>query len=122
VHLALTVNACVRANMADIMPVHDSYGCLAPRAEQLNSAVREQLVAMYEQHDPLTEIRERALQIFHAKDPTPSQMSEALAQHPLANKRVVATTGVQTPDFPKVPMRGDLDLRTFIKNVYGFSS
>jgi DNA-directed RNA polymerase len=105
------------------MAIHDSYSCTAPRAEQLNSEVRNQFVAMYDQHDPLTEIRERALQIFHAKDPTPSAMAEALAQHPLApkSKRVAEVAGIQTPKFPEVPKRGDLDLRAFIKNVYAFS-
>jgi hypothetical protein len=49
-------------------------------------------------------------------------MAEALAQHPLAKgKRVAKAVGIQTPDFPKVPPRGDLDLRNFIKNVYSFS-
>jgi DNA-directed RNA polymerase len=103
-HLVLTVNECVRVNMPDILAIHDSYSCLAPRAEQLNNIVREQFVAMYEQHDPLTEIRESALQPFKAK-----------------GGRVAAAVGIPTPDFPDVPKRGDLDLREFVKNVYAFS-
>jgi DNA-directed RNA polymerase, mitochondrial len=119
-HLARVKNACSRANMADIMPIHDSFGCLAPRAEQLNKIAREEFVAMYEEYDPLTEIR--ALAVAMAKDPTPSKMAEALAQHPMAKgKRVAKAAGIQTPEFPPVPKRGNLDLRTFIKNVYVFS-
>jgi DNA-directed RNA polymerase len=120
-HLALTVNAGRHANMADILAIHDSYSCLAPRAKQLNSIVREQFVAMYEQHDPLTEIRESALQTLRIETPAPSQMAEALAPLAAKGKRVAKAVATQLPDLPKVPTRGDLDLNKFTKNVYSFS-
>ena len=109
-HLVWTVNACSRANMRNILAVHDSFACLAPRAQQLNGVIREQLEAMYDQHDPLTEIRERALC--------------GLATSTELRKRgrsVAAAVGIETPNFPEVPKRGSLDLREFIKNVYAFS-
>jgi DNA-directed RNA polymerase len=96
--------------MRNILAVHDSFACLAPRAEQLNGVIREQLEAMYDQHDPLTEIRERALC--------------GLATSTELRKRgrsVAAAVGIETPNFPEVPKRGSLDLRECIKNVYAFS-
>jgi Autographiviridae RNA polymerase len=107
-HLVLTVNECVRVNMPDVMAIHDSYSCLAPRADQLNNIIREQFAAMYEQHDPLTQVRESALRTLADAPPKPA-------------KRVADAVGVQPFSFPDVPKRGDLDLREFIKNVYAFS-
>ena len=42
------------------MTVHDSFGCLAPRAERFRRIIREQFVRMYEEHDVLEEILDRA--------------------------------------------------------------
>jgi DNA-directed RNA polymerase len=76
---------------------------------------------MYEQHDPLTEIRESALQTLRIETPAPSQMAEALAPLAAKGKRVAKAVATQLPDLPKVPTRGDLDLNKFTKNVYSFS-
>jgi DNA-directed RNA polymerase len=93
-HLLRTVNACVAEGIKDIVTVHDCFGCLAPQAEQFNSIIRREFVRMYEEHDPLTEIRERALCSLNALAP-----------------RLL----------PPVPERGSLDLREFSKSLYGFS-
>jgi DNA-directed RNA polymerase len=97
-HVVLTKHECVRVNMPDILAIHDSYSCLAPRAEQLNSIVREQFVTRSRKSE------RSALQPFKAE-----------------GERVAAAVGIPTPNFPDVPKRGDLDLREFIKNVYAFS-
>ncbi len=59
-HLMLTVNAAVDEGITDIATVHDSFGCLAPHARRFNQVIREQFVQMYEQHDVLAEVLERA--------------------------------------------------------------
>jgi DNA-directed RNA polymerase len=59
-HLQLTVNAAVAEGITQIATVHDSFGCLAPHARRFNAIIREQFVAMYEQHDVLAEVLERA--------------------------------------------------------------
>lgn len=59
-HLMLTVNAAVDEGITDLALVHDSFGCLAPVAGRYNEIIREQFVQMYEQHDVLAEVLERA--------------------------------------------------------------
>lgn len=59
-HLMLTVNASVREGITQIATVHDSFGCLATHAKRFNEIIREQFVAMYEQHDVLAEVLQQA--------------------------------------------------------------
>jgi DNA-directed RNA polymerase len=47
-HLMLTVNAAVAEGITSIATVHDSFGCLAPRAARFRKIIREQFVKMYE--------------------------------------------------------------------------
>jgi DNA-directed RNA polymerase len=55
-HLSLTVNAAVREGCISIATVHDSFGCLAPRAKRFNQIIREEFARMYTEHDVLAEI------------------------------------------------------------------
>jgi DNA-directed RNA polymerase len=55
-HLLRTVNACVAEGITSIATVHDSFGCHAPHARRFNQIIREQFVAMYEEHDVLAEV------------------------------------------------------------------
>jgi DNA-directed RNA polymerase len=110
-HLALVVNVCVAAGIKDLMTIHDCYACLAPQATLFNKIIRDEFVRMYEQHDPLTEIRERALCSLRTSN-------ELRAK----GRRVAKVLDFETPGWCPVPKRGDLDLRTFAANVYAFSS
>jgi DNA-directed RNA polymerase len=92
-HLLRTVNACVAADIKDILTIHDCFGCLTPQAEKFNAIMRQEFVRMYEEHDPLTEIRERAL----------------CDLGPLAPKLL-----------RPVPERGSLNLSEFLESSYAF--
>ena len=59
-HLMLTVNAAVAEGITSIATVHDSFGCLPSQAERFRRIIREQFVRMYEEHDVLAEVLERA--------------------------------------------------------------
>jgi DNA-directed RNA polymerase len=61
-HLMLTVNAAVSVaeGITSIATVHDSFGCLAPQAERFRQIIREQFVKMYDAHDVLQEVLDRA--------------------------------------------------------------
>jgi DNA-directed RNA polymerase len=59
-HLLLTVNAAAGEGIALLATVHDSFGCLPSRAGRFNTIIREQFVRMYQEHDPLVEVLERA--------------------------------------------------------------
>jgi DNA-directed RNA polymerase len=59
-HLMLTVNAAAAEGMTQVATVHDSFGCLAPYARRFNAVIREQFAGMYDQHDVLSEVMERA--------------------------------------------------------------
>jgi DNA-directed RNA polymerase len=54
-HLILTVLAANKEGI-DILPVHDSYSCLAPRAARLGKIIRAQM-AMLHAADPLRALR-----------------------------------------------------------------
>jgi DNA-directed RNA polymerase len=58
-HLALTVNASVAAGITNIASIHDCFACLAPQALEFNIIIREQMQRMYEEHDPLAELKAR---------------------------------------------------------------
>jgi DNA-directed RNA polymerase len=55
-HLMRTVNAAVAEGITSIATVHDSFGCLASRAERFRKIIREEFVRMYEEHDVLAEV------------------------------------------------------------------
>ena len=51
-----------------IATVHDSFGCLAAQAERFRRIIREQVVALYKEHDVLQEVLDEARRDL--KDPT----------------------------------------------------
>lgn len=55
-HLMLTVNAAYAAGIRNFALVHDSFGCLASQSDDMHRIIREQFVAMYEDHDVLAEV------------------------------------------------------------------
>ncbi|MCL2714598.1 MAG: hypothetical protein FWD68_08485 [Alphaproteobacteria bacterium] len=59
-HLLLTVNAAVAEGIEQFALVHDSFGTLPSHAARFQGIIRETLVDMYEQHDVLTEVLQRA--------------------------------------------------------------
>lgn len=59
-HLLLVAIAAGAAGIRSIATVHDSFGCLASQATLFNKIIREQFSLMYEAHDVLSEILERA--------------------------------------------------------------
>ena len=91
-HLARTVNACASNGIRDLMTVHDCFACLVPQADKLNQIVRYELWRMYEEHDPLVEIRERALIPLGPQD-------RQLIQR-------------------KVPTQGKFDIREVLKSAF----
>lgn len=109
-HLVRTVNACAAAGICDIMTIHDCYACLAPQAEQFNKIIREEFVRMYEEHDPLTEIREWAKCSLRTSN-------ELRAK----GQRVARAVDFETPGWCEVSKRGELDLRKFLNTPYAFS-
>jgi DNA-directed RNA polymerase len=132
--LALTVNACADAEITDLVTVHDCFGVLAPDADDFNRIVREQFVSMYQDNDPLKEIRDHVE--FILSDPASgTQMREAFSR---AIKEVRANNGgkratrladlakqvnkaLDTPAaqlLPSVPPRGELDLRDILSSPY----
>jgi DNA-directed RNA polymerase len=92
-HLMLTANAAAREGI-HIATVHDSFGCLAPHAPRFRDIIREEFVAMYEQHDVLAEVLERA-----TCDLTPSN----------------------TQRLPEVPQYGSLDIRQVLDAPFAFA-
>jgi DNA-directed RNA polymerase len=59
-HLLLVARAASREGITQLATVHDSFGCLASRAERFREVIREEFVRMYEDHDVLTEVLEQA--------------------------------------------------------------
>jgi DNA-directed RNA polymerase, mitochondrial len=62
-HLVRTVNACVSNGITNIATIHDCFACLAPQVWGFTKLIRTEFVRMYTEHDPLAEVRERALRI-----------------------------------------------------------
>jgi DNA-directed RNA polymerase, mitochondrial len=58
--LLRTVNAAAAEGVTLLATVHDSFGCLASRAERFRKIIRERFVKMYEQHDVLAEVLEQS--------------------------------------------------------------
>ena len=42
----------------DIIPVHDSYACLAPYAQRFGQIIRAQMAMLYDPFDPLRALRD----------------------------------------------------------------
>lgn len=59
-HLLRVARASHDAGIRSIATVHDSFGCLAPRATQFNKIIREEFARMYEEHDVLAEVLAQA--------------------------------------------------------------
>lgn len=59
-HLLLTVRAAAKEGFKHFALVHDSFGCIGARSERFHQIIREEFVKMYEEHDVLTEVLERA--------------------------------------------------------------
>lgn len=93
-HLQLTVNAAVAAGINNIATVHDSFGCLANRAGEFNNIIRQQFTLMYETHDVLSEVLERA--------------KCDLTQH-------------SWDRLPSVPQSGNLNLKEIENATYAFA-
>lgn len=55
-HCACVINAAA-AEGIEVIPVHDSYSCLAPHAQRLNQIIRVELALLYSAYDPLAELR-----------------------------------------------------------------
>jgi DNA-directed RNA polymerase, mitochondrial len=94
-HLMLTVNAAVTEGITSIVTVHDSFGCLASRAERFRKIIREQFVRMYEEHNVLAEVLKQ----------TRESLSEPNAKHPL----------------PALPPKGALDLKQALDAEFAFA-
>jgi DNA-directed RNA polymerase len=75
-HLLLSVRAAVAAGIRSIATVHDSFGCLAPQAAEFNRIIREQFTLMYETHDVLAEILERARADLTSHDKLPPMITK----------------------------------------------
>jgi DNA-directed RNA polymerase len=59
-HLLRTVNAAVSEGITSIATVHDSFGCLPPRAARFREIIWEEFVGMYREHDVLQEVLNQA--------------------------------------------------------------
>jgi DNA-directed RNA polymerase len=86
-HLGLTVNAAAAEGMAYFALVHDSFGCHAAWAARFQGIVREQFVAMYEKHDVLAEVFERAKCVL--SEPNQRRLPDRVEHGPLNIKEVL---------------------------------
>lgn len=59
-HLLRVARAAHAEGIVNIATVHDSFGCPAAQAGRFNQIIREEFALMYETHDVLTEVLERA--------------------------------------------------------------
>lgn len=57
-HLIFTVLAANSEDIHDIIPVHDSYACLAPYAQRFGQIIRAQMAVLYHRFDPLRALRD----------------------------------------------------------------
>jgi DNA-directed RNA polymerase len=58
-HLVKVVNAAVSEGITDLLTVHDCFYCLAPHAERFHEVIREELINLYRNNDPLAELHSR---------------------------------------------------------------
>jgi DNA-directed RNA polymerase len=59
-HLIRVINTAASEGITSIAVVHDSFGCLAPRAYKLHLVIREEMARLYVEHDVLAELRAAA--------------------------------------------------------------
>ncbi len=81
--LVKTVNACAERGVATFAVIHDSYGTLAPDMDDLSDTIRDAFVTMYEDHDPLLDLRCSVAQITEGRielPPVPEKGTLDLAQ------------------------------------------
>jgi DNA-directed RNA polymerase, mitochondrial len=88
-HLQMVANAAA-AEAINMVGVHDSFGCIAPRAKRFNEIIREQFILLHEENDMLAEILDTAKRDFP---------SVAL---------------------PSPPEKGDLDLNEILNSYHAF--
>lgn len=93
-HLLRVASAHHAERGGPIATVHDSFGCLPSRARRFNQVIREQLAAMYSEHDVLAEVLEQAKRDLMSAN-----------HHKL----------------PTVPEYGDLKLSGILDATYAFS-
>jgi DNA-directed RNA polymerase len=86
-HLGLTVNAGAREGMNYFALVHDSFGCHAAWAGRFQGIIREQFVEMYEKHDVLAEVFERAKCVL--SEPNLRRLPDRVEYGPLNIKEVL---------------------------------
>jgi DNA-directed RNA polymerase len=108
-HLMMTVNAAAEEGITNIVTVHDSFGCLAPRAERFRRIIREQFVRMYEDHDVLQEILARAKDDLEGK-PNALKKLQALEKE---YKSLLEQKHKPAP--------GALDIRNVLEAPYAFA-
>lgn len=58
-HLHLTTAECLRRGIDALAMIHDDYGTHAANAQTLYEVIREQFVAMYENHDPIADFEKK---------------------------------------------------------------
>jgi hypothetical protein len=58
-HLIKVVNAAVSEGITDLLCVHDCFYSLAPQATRLHSIILKQLIDLYDNNDPLTDLHSR---------------------------------------------------------------
>jgi hypothetical protein len=63
-HLIRTVNACVAADIPDLLCVHDCYSCHAPNAVHLNKIIRREMAMMYRAYNALSMLQEKCLSLI----------------------------------------------------------
>jgi len=90
--LTITVSKCVDVGLTDFAMVHDSYGTHSPNMPLLNDKLREAFVEMYEEHDVLRELYDKAVKDLP-----------------------------QEVDVPPPPEKGTLNLKEVLESDYFFA-
>lgn len=90
--LVRTVNECLDRGVTTFAVIHDSYGTLAPDMDDLSDTLRDAFVTMYEQHDPLADLRTSVGQLVGPK-----------------------------VELPPVPEKGTLDLSEVRRSTFFFA-
>jgi len=94
-HLMMTVLKCADRGVEDMMVVHDSFATTIGNAKIMSGTVREQLIALYEDYDLYTEIRNQAADLLDNPD--------------------------NIADLPQPPKKRQLNLHGIIDSQYCFS-
>ena len=70
-HLRATVRLAAKSGIEDMALIHDDYGTYAADTHILHRCIREAFVAMYTDHDPLTDFRDQQEAAGGALPPLP---------------------------------------------------